>query len=364
MAEVIKPWGAFELLAPPLEGAAVEPGLKKDRPVSAGQTLARHSALGRGHVMAPVSGFILEINEREIIIKRDERAVGEPPKAFNLQQMTPEELRRALPELGLDIPSLDADGPVIINTFDAEPGYGFSEALFHEHRETMLAGVESVKRLQPDSKVIWAVKKLEDISVTDDQCVLNWFSYPASVAAVLKKTITGHLDPQGRGVLDGRDLYVLGRAWRTGLPVDRMILTLSGANYFVPVGSRAIDLLTFANLGPADGETVVAGGLIRGHTLSRLEQGLGKGIAALQIRRGRCDNQAVQSCRFCGCCSQACPSGIAVDSVARLDFRQWLDHDFKRVYADCLLCGNCAMACQAGRPLLSLARLNVFGDAR
>ncbi|MDL2226288.1 4Fe-4S dicluster domain-containing protein [Deltaproteobacteria bacterium OttesenSCG-928-M10] len=364
MAEVIKPWDAFELLAPPLAGAAALPGLKKGRPVSAGQLLARHSGPGRGQVLAPVGGFILEINEREIIIERDENAVGEPPKAIDLQQMTPDELRMALPELGLDIPLLDPAGPVIVNTLDAEAGYGFSAALFNEHRETMLAGLEAVGRLAPGVKVIWALKKADDRVGDDESFVVAGKAYPAGLPAVLKKTITGRFDPEARGVLDGRDLYGLGRAWRTGLPVSQMVLTLGAASYFVPVGSRAIDLLAFANMLPKPGEAVVAGGLARGRTLSRLEQGLGRRTAALHLKRGDGAGRPVRPCRLCGRCALACPAGLAIASVARLEPGQWLSHSFKAVYDGCILCGACALACPAERPLLSLARLNVSGEAR
>ena len=359
MADVIKPWDAFELLAVPRQGAALAPAAKKGRAVSAGQILARYSDSGRGSVTAPVNGRLLEINEWEIVIQRDESAVGEPPQVRGLESLTAPELAAALTELGVDIPlPPDGDFPVIVNTLDAEPGYNFSAALFTEHRETMLAGIEVIRRLQPGRKIIWAVKEIYDEDDGPTRFAVSQRPYPACLPSVLKKDITGQIDRVARGVLDGRSLYALGRAWRTGLPVGQMVLTLGGVNYFVPIGSRIIDLLNFANLRPTDGEKVVAGGLVRGRTVTRLDRGLGKDVAALHLHRSRRENAPAEPCRRCGSCTRACPVGIKVDAAARLAPKQWLVRNLE-IYKDCLLCGACTLACPVGRPLMSLARLNV-----
>jgi ferredoxin len=250
--EVIKEFAGFTTLAPRLDGAQPLRAIKRGRAVSVGELLARHPDPWRGDVHAPCSGFITEINEFEIIIERDDTAEGRPPLPRELENLSPPNLAAAFKDLGLDIFSLGGDAPLIINTLNAEPGISYSAALFSEHWETMQAGIKALSSLYPSRQIIWASAK-----------------YPASAQ-----------------VLDGRDLYFWGRLWRTGLPITRMVISLGGSNYFVPVGSRVSDLLRFANLYPHADEVVVEGGLITGRSLSRLDNGLGKNAAALNLLKG------------------------------------------------------------------------------
>jgi electron transport complex protein RnfC len=182
--------------------------------------------------------------------------------------------------------------------------------------------------------------------------------YPHSLPAVLKKRLTGCSDPDAAGVLDGRALYTLGRAWRTGLPVTKTVLTLGEAVYLAPIGARVIDLLTFANLVPGPGDVVVKNGLVRGTAVSRLEQGLDRGAAGLHLVRGAGD-VSFQPCRKCRECDRVCPAGLSVSPAAGREPSEWLaaPDRFRPSLAGCLLCGACALACPSRRPLMGLARL-------
>ncbi len=360
MARVVKDWDAFQVAAPPLGGAESVKGLKKGRRVSAGELLARHPDPRLGDVHAPVSGWIGEITEREIVIRRDDAAVGEPPRPRALAGLGPADLDRVLKELGLDRPEVPFGDALIVTTLDPEPGLTWAPALFGEQRETILAGLEAALRLWPGRRLVWVAADPDQAPPEAGRVVAGSGPYPAALPAVLKKRITGRSDPKAAGVLDGRALYALGRAWRTGLPLTKTILTLGEAVYLAPVGARVIDLLTFANLVPGPGDAVIRGGLARGTTLSRLERGLDRNAAGLHLLRGARD-VAFQPCRKCRECDRACPAGLTVSRAAERDPSEWLTApDCFRPYLDgCLLCGACALACPARRPLMSLIRLMV-----
>ncbi|MDR0881072.1 MAG: 4Fe-4S dicluster domain-containing protein [Candidatus Adiutrix sp.] len=354
-SEVIKEWAAEGEVAVPLAGAEMLRGLRRGRPVSAGERLARHPDPAAGDIHASVNGWISEINEWEIVIARDEAAVGRPPEPVSLAALERPELGPALKELGLARPAVQPGETIIISTLDPEPGLTLARPLFGEHRETMLAGVEGIARLYPGRDLLWAVNRAEEAPPGTEFHLIKG-DYPRTLPSLLKKKITGRLDRAGSGVLTGRAIFFLGRAWRTGLPVIRTPLTLGSANYLAPVGARIMDLLTFANLAPGPGDLVVAGGLVRGVTLARLERGVSPAVAALHlVRSGRA--AADDICRQCGECARVCPAGLPIDRLARRDPSAWLSQPGWEALTGCLVCGACALACPARRPLLSLIRL-------
>lgn len=356
MADVIKDWDAFEILAVPLEGARPLKSIKRGRPLSTGESLARHPGPLNGDVHAPVHGQVLEINEREIIIRRDDQAIGKTPAPLSLADMTAAELARAFKYLGLDIPQAAPGEPFIIQTFDAEPGLSGSAALFSERRETMLAALEALNALYPEHPLVWAVTSPGQIPEGANFKLIN-ADYPYTLPDLVKPRITGRRAVIKSGVFSGRDLYFIGRVWRTGLPVTRLPLTLGQADYFVPVGARIIDLLTFANMRPGPDDLVLKGGLVRGFALARLGRGLGKKDSALHLIKGKKIQNNYLACRSCGECARVCPAGLDVAKVGKFSPEQWLSGKFKDFFKDCFQCGACAMVCPSHRPLLSLVRL-------
>ncbi len=356
MAETIKDWDAFEFVAPPLNGAETVKGLRRGRPVSAGELLARHPDPRKGDIHAPVNGLVADINEFEIVIRRDDQAVGEPPPPRRLAGLTPAALAAALKSLGLDQPLVHPGDPLIFSTLNPEPGPRYAVALFDEHRETMLAGAEAAGHLWPGHRVIWAVDRAgAPPPEADTSEVVGTF--PRGLPALIKKQVTGRKDPEASGVLGARELYFLGRIWRTGLPLTRLVLTLGGANYFVPLGGRVIDLLTFANLVPGPNDAVVRDGLETGTTLCRLTRGLNQSASALHLLRGAAAGEAFQPCRHCGACSYICPAKLRVDRAARLDPAEWLNEKYDALLEGCYRCGVCAAVCPARRPLKAMVRL-------
>lgn len=356
VSETIKEWNAFDLTALPLRGARPVKGLKRGRLVSAGELIAIQREPGLGDVQAATNGLVEEINEIEIIIRRDDQAVGRPPDPLPLKNLCGADLARALTTLGLDVPAVQPCSTLILSFLDPEPGLTLAPALIKEHRETVLAGLEAAGRVWPGHRLIHVVEEPFDLPMETEVVAVNR-KYPFTLPALLKKTILGVNDPNGGGVLTARDLFLLGRVWRTGRPLTISPLTLGRSNYFIPLGARVVDLLTFANLMPGPDDAVVLGGLVQGRTLGRLERGLDQNAAALHLFRGVEKTEPYEPCRDCGDCARACPIGLPIDRFAGGNPRHWPDRIYHSELAGCLSCGACALACPVGRPLLSLARL-------
>lgn len=359
MAEVVKDWTAFEILALPLAGAEPVRGLGRGRPVSAGELLARSPDPARGDLRAPEAGFIEAVRAEEIIIRRDEAAVGEPPRPADLAGLEPADLGRALKELGLDPPDPPLGEPFVISALDPEPGLRYARPLLAEHRETLAAGLAALRRLFPGLRLVWAGRHPEEAPPGADEFRRPRTDYPWTLPALVKKSLTGRLDRAGRGTTDLRRLFDLGRLWRTGLPLRRLVLTLAGATYFVPPGARPADLLASAHLEPRPGDAVVAGGLVRGRTLARLTRGLGRETAGLHLVRQAASGPGPGPCRRCGDCLRACPAGGPGLFSRGPGEAPALGEAFP---PDCLECGACALACPARRPILAWARARASSD--
>ncbi|MDR2725214.1 MAG: 4Fe-4S dicluster domain-containing protein [Candidatus Adiutrix sp.] len=359
MAQVVKDWETFEILALPLAGAEPVRGLGRGRPVSAGELLALASGPDRGHLHAPVAGFLEAVRAGEIIIHRDEAAVGEPPRSAVLGGLPPAELARTFRELGLDLADPRPLEHFIISALDPEPGLEFARPLLAEHRETLAAGLAALRGLFPEARLVWAGLRPEDAPAGADEFLRARADYPWTLPALAGRSFIGTPDRAGGAATDLRRLFDLGRLWRTGLPLRRMVLTLGGATYFVPPGARPADLLASAHLEPRAGDAVVAGGLVRGRTLARLTRGLGRETAGLHLIRRAGPGPAAGPCRRCGDCFRACPAGLpAADFFAR-DPEEG-PAPGSGAFEDCLECGACALACPARRPLLAWARLAKF----
>lgn len=357
MTSFIKDLDVFEIVVVPLNGARPHRGVKRGRPLSIGEHLACHPGPLTGDIHSPINGLVADINERAVVIRQDNEVAGKTPAPLSFHNLPATELAQAFKRLGLDIPEVYPGEPFIVQSFDPEPGLSCSPALFSEHRETMLAGLEALNALYPEHPVIWASNGRGQIPEEYPSVIVD-SAYPLSLPHLVKQSANGRFALTDGGVFRGRDLYFLGRVWRTGLPLTRMPLTLGQANYFVPIGARIIDLLTFANLKPGPKDVVIKGGLARGKSIWRLSRGLGKKDEALHLIKGARGRAAVLPCRVCGECNKACPAGLNVAKAGRAPVEQWLDGRFRKEFEGCFQCGACALACPSHRPLLSLARLS------
>ncbi len=353
MTGTLKSWPQPKILSLNYQGLKLDGAIKKNKSVSAGQLLAHRQTLGGYNLHAPFAGLIVEVNSVEIIINVGTFALERTFVPLDLKEQQGADLALSLQNLGVPLPDLNPLEPLIINALDEEPGINYGNLLFHEYYETMTAALAALEKIWPEREIIFVGPPGFKLW-PQYQTISTANKYPNGLPGLVKKLALSYFDPLGHGVLNGRDLFFIGRAQLTGWPIWQMPLSLQGINYLVPIGSRIIDLLEFANLYPQRGQTVVLGGFLRGHSVCRLESGLTLAATALNLVSDLGRKKAVKACRHCARCSAACPLELPIHLWAGHDYAAWPGLKKGDALLNCLDCGLCSLVCPAQRPLREL----------
>lgn len=302
----------------PLKGGRPLKGLKKNTLVSPGQPLAEPACPGQGRPTASLPGQIIEIDQFQITLKYQPGASGHPPEPVELRGLAGPDLARRLTGMGLGIhPVTRPISRLVISAVDSEPGLALAETLWRDQQASLAAGLELARNLHPEAKG-------EPVTVAPAAIAAQvaWGPvetvrprYPLGLKPLVKKRALRVEDPLGEGVFTLRELYLLGRLARTGLPLMDIPLTLLGANYLVPVGVTAGYLLLTSNHHLKPGEGVFLGGWFRGRAITDLERGLPPEAEALWTYRPQAFNWS-DSCTGCRECRRVCPARLKPDLIA------------------------------------------------
>ena len=226
----------------------------------------------------------------------------------------------------------------------------------------LVAGLAVLRRLSPAKRILLAVPREMHLHFDDVEVVRVTARYPASVDALLVKSVTGKEKPEGVGVVGLHNVWSLGRVARTGLPLIESVITLGSythsGNYIVKEGSMLGELLEFAHIKLNSGDTLVRGGPLRGESIDRLDRSITKGATGVFVVAGTVPPMEGHSpCINCGACVLICPARLSPSMLSRnAEFA--LHERCRDEHVDCCLeCGLCGYVCIARRPVLQYIRL-------
>jgi electron transport complex protein RnfC len=344
----------------PLASRQPKVGIRKGRLVSRGETLATtaNPAQGIPDLVAPLPGNIARISSTHVTLEVD-LDIGLQARALDFSTMSPTEARDSLLRLGIRPPRAPRPGePVFISGFDPEPGVRLAGALLGDQRGVLEAGIRLVLALFPGKAIVQALPPgPPQLGFPGSQTVRRKISYPHTLPAFLKWRLEkdAPFDRLASGVVGLRQLWLLGRAWSTGLPPLARPLSIQGVPSLVPPGMSPLELLSLVNLTPRDGDRIVLGGLARGFCAWDPSLGLGQDQAAVCLVRGGGKSPPPRACRLCGRCQEACPLRLPVHVLGSAPMSGWhmvlAEH---RDLATCPACGLCALACPSRLPLCAL----------
>ncbi len=348
-------------------GLELAANIKKKAVVHRGMLLATHPSPCKGDLLASIHGVVTEVNERFLMIEgnntQEDNAVTE---GFDLlgSRLTGEVLCEAAKKLGITTEFLAQDcKTLIINGLNPDPGVTWAESMLVTHVETFQTALELLRRMSPAETIILAAPEGLDIPYKDLQVSRIEPRYPNSLDSLVIKAVTGEEAPEGVGVVSLHDLWSLGHVGQTKQPLTETLLTLGSrkhsASYVVSEGCPVGELLHFAHIPLADGDTVVCGGPLRGESVDDLNRGVAKTTYGIfVVEAGTVPPRKGDSpCISCGACIAVCPARLAPGTISSCaEFGAY--ERCREEYVDhCFDCGLCSYICSARRPVLQYIRM-------
>ena len=198
--------------------------------------------------------------------------------------------------------------------------------------------------------------------------------YPQGAEKVLIYNTTKKVVPEGKlpadiGVLviNVTTLTVLANYIKTGMPLVEKCITVDGSavndpkNIIVPIGTTIQDVLAFMDVDLENVGKVLFGGPMMGVAAQSLEQSVEKRTNALTVLSLQdCVEHEATACIHCGKCVNACPMQLNPTGFSRA---LTMSKEEKMALLEenrinlCMECGCCSYVCPAGRPLVANNRL-------
>ena len=228
------------------EGYKLVEGVTKKALVYPRMRLAVHPSPLKGDAFSPIFGRITDVTERSLFVEaiepdEDLRALAAGVEKVDLlnDERTGQDLAVLLKSLGLNTKSLGQQcETLIINGLNPDPGVTWAEPMLLTHQSTLRAGLAVLRRLSPARRILLAVPSELHLHFDDVEVVRVTARYPASVNALLVKSITGKEHPEGVGVVGLHNVWSLGRVARTGLPLIESVITLGSYTHSGNISSR------------------------------------------------------------------------------------------------------------------------------
>ncbi len=335
-----------------------EPTVSTGDVVRAGTLVAISSKPDVGHMHSSITGTVTETSGGYIIIEKGPGESAANPQARDLAGLDGPELASALQELGLDTGGLTKAEILIVNGVPPEPGITAYSQILQDFQSELIEGLTLAQKLVKPKKTFLALAQGSGLGLNSVPVFGVRPIFPNGLDPMVVKAVTGRENPEGVTVIDMLELFHLGRAATTGLPITETIVSVGNDNYKALTGTPVGMLLEAAGLNAENGDRVVMGGPLQGCASESLDQGLDKKTCALAlVRQGSHPPVTDAPCISCGECVLICPSRIRPDLISRCaEFK--LFERARGYHLDaCMECGLCGYVCPSRRPVLQYIRL-------
>ncbi|WP_320170806.1 4Fe-4S dicluster domain-containing protein [Maridesulfovibrio sp.] len=330
---------------------------KKGQSLARGDMIAEHPSKYGGAYHASASGKVSKINYHNMTIQCD--AAGTAVEPLDVQSMGPgKDLLRTLQGLGIDTaPLASSSERLVINGLNPEPGITVAEVLLETEKDVIETGLRIAQSMITPVQTVLAVASGTSYSLTGAETFFIKPKYPRSLDALVVKKITGKEFPADTKVISVMDLYNIGLAAESGLPVTDTLMTVNKRNYRVPLGTPISHLLNELDLPVKSGDKVVLGGPFRGEAVYSLDEGVKKGDYGLfVITAGAFPSIEDATCINCGECVLSCPGRLQPNLLSRYAEYEMFDKAEQHHLNSCFECGLCSFNCTVRRPILQYIR--------
>jgi len=373
-------------------GAPAKPIVEVGDYVLAGQLIAEAQGRISANVHASISGTVKSIAERPHPTLRDVVAIeittDHQDKWVELSPSDPDELsageivdrvyQAGIVGLGgaafpthvkLAPPAEKPIEIVIVNGAECEPILTADDRLMQEGAEQIVVGAKLVARAVGAEEVVIAIednkrqaaeRMREAAGEHGIPVVALRTRYPQGAEKQLIYALVGREVPSGGLPMDVGALvhnvgtcYAIWRAVAEGRPLVERVVTVvfedRVKNFWVPIGTLARDVLTFAGIGLESIKKLVFGGPMMGVAQYTSEVPIVKGTSGIV---GFSENDLLPtgretSCIRCGKCLEVCPMGLVPTRLYALAVADMFSEAKRLGALDCIECGCCSYVCPA-----------------
>lgn len=375
------------------EGGILEPRVKKNDAVRAGQVIAENPRPHMAALHAPAAGKVVEIAAAfrdtigrvvpAVVIEPDgSTGQPEPPPPMAEPASRPEVQgivdfdRRTQP---LAAKLQDAVGrqveTLIVNALDQEPFLFSRGRLIQEEGQALLKGIESLRAMLSPAKTVVVVESRASAVRQAAEALAGGTTYvfplanryPQAAARMLARAVLGAEIPYTAGVtvadiggliVDVEAAVAVGR----GGPLTERFLTVSDGrgnlhNVRVALGTPIGFILERCGIALEAGGKIVAGGPMSGPAVADPGLPVTKETAGIFVQGpSEVTRPAEAVCIKCGLCVEKCPMRLMPFLIAGFSEKCRFDEAERYDLFACIECGCCAYLCPVGLPLLQFIR--------
>jgi len=389
-------------------GAPAKPIVKVGERVQRGQLIAEPGAFVSTALHSPVTGWVRAIEARRypggklqpaIEIEADPYATQrlESKPSIDWSSLSQDEFVKHVQQAGIvgmggaafpsHVKYVLPDGlhikHLVVNGAECEPYLTNDHRLMLERPDTVLQGVEMVRRKLGAEQATIGVEmnKADAIDILQKQVKYQQYQdidiiplrvkYPQGAEKMLIQSIFGVEVPVGQlprdiGVTVNNvgTIVAIADYFETGLPLIERIVTVSGpgvehpANLIVPLGTPVREVLRFCGGLKQTTREVIMGGPMMGTPIASLDVPILKGSSGiLAFTAAQTSKPKEYPCIHCGRCVEACPHFLNPSRLARLAKISEYEEMAEYHAMDCVECGACTFSCPSGIPIVQLIKV-------
>ncbi len=359
-------------------GYEIDKAVAKNALVYPGMVLAVHPDPLCGDLHAPVVGTVNDVSNQGILISlgapkpkpkkavEGEEAKPEEPlviptvEPLKLDGLTGYDLREPLKKLGISIKTIvELNETLVINGLNPDPEVCFAKSMLIEYKDTIQKAIFAIHNLNSAIKLVLAVDDATGVEFEGVEIKVVPAVYPSSLNQLVIKAVTGIEAPEKVASISLHEVFGLGLAMETGLPLTKTALSVKGKNYLVDVGTSLSSIIDVAGIDLEDNDVLLLNGPMRGRAQFRLQGGVSKNTYSMHIVKSSSIPQLEgdNPCVSCGECVQVCPARIQPDKISRYSEFELYDSCKDYHMELCMDCGMCSYVCISRRPVLQYIRM-------
>ena len=390
-------------------GACCEPAVAVGDHVKMGQPIGEARQFVCTPVHASVSGEVIAVEERPlpdggkspaVVIKNDGNdQLYKEYKPRDYEEMSPEEIRRAVKEAGIvgmggaGFPThIKLDPPTVIDTVlingaECEPYLTCDHRLMLERAPEMVEGLLAMikasgaetgiicieaNKLDAVEVVRQAISGHDNLSVEVLQVRYPQGAEKQLIKAVLNREVpSGCLPCETCCIVQNVHTAIAVSEALKGKPSFERVVTVSGGavldprNVLVRIGTPIEDLFNFCGGLIGEPAAIVAGGPMTGPPVAELGGPVIKCSSGfLALRENEVGFDQNRPCLRCSRCVEVCPMGLTPNLLGELSSKGYYRKAEQLGLLDCIECGLCSYTCPSKRSLVTWIKDGKAGLAK